>query len=368
MGLSVVLVVGGVLAAVGIGVYLLRPGAQQGKFQEQMARLTGTLQDQTEALPGVSGTTVTGPLLKPESTFNMAQFSPGVLLPPSSTAPAAASLALAADSSAPVSGTAIVDFADVSADQARQPITADGTEKMPEDISFMARLQKEIKVARAEKEGREAELNVSGTDTVAAKEDNTPYTPEKLKAELDTYRRALAESPNPSNLKPAEFLRDPDGYMDGKPMGQQASAAVSGTAVQGGLLPPPSTAQQAMALPPPELYTNNPKNLPIVAEPSAAAPQRVRTLADFGVEAFEPERPKVAIPNGIRPKMAATDFPALEILSFVPGRGVVAYADGREGVLLLGESINGWELTGVAVDHAEFRAGRKTYQVTADAN
>lgn len=128
----------------------------------------------------------------------------------------------------------------------------------------------------------------------------------------------------------------------------------------GSLLPPPA------ALPPAELYTNNPKNLPVVAEPVTNAPERVRTLADFpDVDAYMPEREKVEIPANLKPKLAATDFPALEVLSYVPNQGVVAFADGREGVLLIGESINGWELVAVNADTAEFKAGQKSYQVTS---
>lgn len=91
-----------------------------------------------------------------------------------------------------------------------------------------------------------------------------------------------------------------------------------------------------------------------------------RTLADFQAEAFEPQQDRVLIPKGLKPRLAATDFPALEVLSFVPGRGIVAYSDGREGVLLIGETLNGWELVGVSQTRAEFKAGQKTYQVSAE--
>jgi hypothetical protein len=104
-----------------------------------------------------------------------------------------------------------------------------------------------------------------------------------------------------------------------------------------------------------------------VSEPIANAPQRIRTLADFpDIEPYMPEREKVEVPRNLKPKLAATDFPSLEVLSFVPGKGIVAFADGREGVLLLGESINGWELVNVTPDNAEFKAGQKSHQVTSE--
>ncbi|NBV54666.1 MAG: hypothetical protein EBR79_03025, partial [Proteobacteria bacterium] len=126
-----------------------------------------------------------------------------------------------------------------------------------------------------------------------------------------------------------------------------------------------STGQPGLLPPPSELYTNNPGNLPIVGEPAANAPARIRELADFQVEPFEPERPKVLIPRNLKPRLAATDFPSIEVLSFVPSRGIIAHASGREGVLLIGETIEGWELTNVTGEMAEFKAGQKSHYITA---
>ena len=255
-------------------------------------------------------------------------------------------------------GNAKIDFAAPTPDP-NAPIVATGQEKMPEDISFFAKIQKEVAEQRALKEGQQA-----GGDAGAGIAEDGRLTKEQSEAELATYRQLLNANSNPETaVKPQEFLSDPQAYMDGK--GPKDVANV------GELMPPPATTaenganSQAELLPPPELYKNNPDNLPIVAEPTAETP-RVRTLSDFAAEVFTPEPPKVQIPQGVRPKLAATDFPTLEVLSFVPGRGVIALSDGREGVLLIGETISGWQLTNVTGELAEFQAGKRKRYLTAE--
>lgn len=340
----------GVLAVAGGAAYVMHSGGT-GHVQQQLASLTGG----GSTPQAVSATT--GGLLPPPETASF-----GVLSPPS------------AATSTDTSNSAVVNFADVPPDQANQPIVATGKEEMPKEMGLFAQLQSEVDKARARKE---AGLPVDASVTTVAKPSDSAaagatYTPEKLQEELAAYRSALAQSANPTELKPAAFRRDPDGYMDGK----SAVTATAGSPVTpsgtdgqlaaGALLPPPAAAS-ANPMPPAELYTNNPKHLPVVAEPLANAPERVRTLADFpDIQPYAPEQEKVEIPKGLKPKLAATDFPSLEVLSFVPGKGIVAFADGREGVLLIGESLNGWELVSVAPDHAEFKTGEKSYQVSAD--
>lgn len=262
-------------------------------------------------------------------------------------------------------GNTQIGFLDAPADP-NAPITGNTDTKMPEDISVFAQLQRAIAEQRANK----TDGSVSATEVAAAvAEQAAPaVTKEQVAAELAAYQRALNENPN-NPPKPREFFRDPDAFMDGRAAnGQTDTAALP----DGTLLPPPAgrsaTASNAQSneLPPPaELYTNNPNNLPIVAEPVGAQAPRIRQLQDFAAELMAPEERTVKIPAGLRPRMAASDFPSLEVLSFVPGRGVVATADGREGVLLIGESLNGWELTQVTQDVAEFRAGGRSYYLSA---
>jgi hypothetical protein len=59
----------------------------------------------------------------------------------------------------------------------------------------------------------------------------------------------------------------------------------------------------------------------------------------------------------------------LEVLSFVPDYGIIGLNRGSEGVLLIGESLEGWELVGVYDAYAEFRKGELNKIVTIkDAN
>ena len=331
-----------VLVAAGGGAwYLLGKGGNQS--QQQLASLTS---------PSASTTTSNGSLLPPPDVATPNTASASFYTPPSPASP----------NPVETSSSAVVAFADVPPEQANQPIVATGKEEIPSTMNLMDKFKAEVEKARAAKAGEAAGIpaTASATAPTPALTATGAITPDKLQEELAAYRNALATSANPSALTPATFRKDPDGYMDGKPQ-QAASATPLGQTGTDGQM------ASGALLPPPDLYTNNPKNLPVVAEPAVSAPPRIRTLADFpDIQPYAPEREKVEIPKNLKPKMAATDFPALEVLSFVPGKGIVAYADGREGVLLIGESINGWELVNVAPDNAQFKAGQKSYQVTAD--
>lgn len=336
------------LVAVAVLGFMVWSNNKQGGPQDKLASWTGglTLQgagNKPDGQQAGAGQTVSG------SSFSMADISSnkGALMPPADQ----------------TSSTARIDFKDVTPGQENGPIVAEGSETMPEDVGMIAKWQQAVAQARAEKKTGVAP---AAPETAAAQTPAESLTPESLKQELDNYRRTLAESGTAAEQQTAaknnaSVVRDPDGYMDGKQMAGNDGQV---------LLPPPSNSGakggSSNVLPPPELYTNNPKNLPIVGEPTANAAPRVRTLADFEADPFEPEREKVRIPRGLKPKMAATDFPSLEVLSFVPQKGIIAYADGRQGVLLVGESISGWELTNVTNDVAEFRAGRKSHYVTAE--
>lgn len=353
------------LVAVAVGVialFIWSSGRKQSDLQEKVARWTGSLNEQTENLSGANGG------VRPESTFSMAQLgsvSPssvanGALLPP----PAVGAMASMPNQPGAQSN-AQIDFADVPPDQAAQPIVADGSETMPEDVSLFAKFQRAVANARAEKGGAPGSSAQQQAAAPSSPDADENLTPEKLQSELAAYRKSLTETDNTEAVKAAvptaaAFNRDPDAYMDGKPLAStpvDASAAAGGSAAGG---------QQSALLPPPELYTNNPKKLPIMGEPVANAPAQVRQLSDFKVEPFAPEKPKVEIPRGLKPRLATTDFPSVEVLSFVPDRGIIAYASGREGVLLIGQTLEGWQLTKVTTELAEFRAGSRHHYVTVN--
>ncbi|MFZ2586570.1 MAG: hypothetical protein WAZ18_00370 [Alphaproteobacteria bacterium] len=316
------------------------------KTQEQLARLTGSLREVTEKLP-TDGTTG----LQPEQTIAS---NPNLLPPPDATAEA---------------NKSIIDFADVPNAQANQPIVADGTEQVPEDIGFVASLQKAI----AEKKAERLETTPNGEQiptTGNAALDKTIRNnalKAQLDAELAAYRKALVEASSVAEApRPGEFLggqtQPAKPYMNAA----ETAAAEPATDSEGALLPPPAPQTASRdSVPAAASYGNNPNNLPILPEPTTET-AKVRTLADFDVAMFEPEQEKVRIPKGIRPRMSTSDFPEMEVLSLVPNKGLVAYKNGTEGVLLIGETVDGWQLVQVGADSAEFKNGGRSYYVSAD--
>lgn len=275
----------------------------------------------------------------------------------------------------PPTGNAVVDFADVPPADMNKPIVADGTEKMPDELGLVASFQQAVAAEKAKQKANAAQGNSPAVNAPAIQPDTAvavqkEVASDKLKqdlnAELAAYRQALAQADSvAASPKPSEFFADPKAYM-GKAPGEAAADGTTTTAStsgETGILPPPAN---GAGLPPSELYTNNPNNLPLIPEPTSAATQKVRTLEDFNVAAFEPETDRVRIPRGLKPRVSLSEFPEMDVLSFVPGKGLIALYQGNEGVLLLGESIEGWELVGVNADNAEFRKGQKTNYVSAE--
>lgn len=250
---------------------------------------------------------------------------------PAPASPIAELDAAALPTPSPTASSADIDFVDVSQDEANQPVVADGTEDMPEELSTIAKLQNEIERLKEQKEQQEEQRVV---------EEVLP-TKQQIQAELDAYREALAQAQTPEEMSQANEAARSAGQR------QSTRPVTRTTAAPAGL--------------PPGKVLENPYNLPTIPEPEENAETRVRTLEDFELEMFTPERDRVRIPNNIRPRLSATDYPQLELLSVVPEQGIIAAHKGREGVLLLGESIEGWQLVGVFTDYAEFRNGQRKY-------
>jgi hypothetical protein len=308
---------------------------------------------------------ITQPTPAPENPANAGSGVPGTaLLPPPAGVGGTDAPLLATPPS-----TAQIGFVDVPPTEATQPIVADGSEKMPEDVGLIASVQQAIAAEKAKQAG--AVPGQPLPETPAEKrEDSANQLQASLQEELAAYRKALAQADSVAAApKPSEFFDNPKAYMGTapgeSPAVETASTAGETVSTDGALLPPPA-ANSGSGVPPAELFTNNPNNLPIVAEPTAAQVQKIRTLEDFDVAAFEPENDRVRIPQGLKPRLTLGEFPALEVLSFVPGKGLIGLYDGNEGVLLLGESLEGWQLVNVTPDNAEFKKGNKTNYVSAE--
>jgi len=216
-----------------------------------------------------------------------------------------------------------IEVLDVPLDEAGQPIVAGEDDEMPEDLSLFANIQRAISDAQTEKSVEEAKEK--GFDVEAGKAEpteeeiylrNREMTLE-LQQQLAEYRKALAGETDPlKKPKPSEFFETP---TEG---GESA------------ILQPP---QQETAR-----FGANPYDLPVVPEPSGEEEvPTVRTLADFEATMYEKQETRIRMPRGIRPILENSDIVALKILSFVPNRGIIAFQQGREGVLLIGESIEG---------------------------
>ncbi len=247
---------------------------------------------------------------------------------PAPASPIAELDAAALPTSPPTESSADINFVDVSDEEANQPVMADGSEEMPAELGTIAQLQQEIQRLKEQKDQQEDQRLI---------EEVIP-TKQQIQAELDAYREALAQSQSPEELDQARAAS--------KQLAQQQKTTRTTPAPQG--------------LPPGKIL-ENPYNLPTIPEPEENPQSRVRTLEDFELAMFTPERNRVRIPDNIRPRLSATDYPQLDLLSVVPEQGIIAAHKGREGVLLLGESVEGWQLVGVFADYAEFRNGQRKY-------
>lgn len=246
-------------------------------------------------------------------------------------------------------GDTALDFVDVPTHQKNDPIVADGSEKMPEEISAFAALHEAIMSKRAERDAKKAIQKNQDTGAPippALAEKAEIGKPPRMSADVDrdleSYRRVLASIDNPAlKPSPSEFFADPSVY-------------------DAGLLPPPGTSI------PFEKPTKTAEGNPIIASavPRDIPEKQVRTLADFEDALLKKTEKQVRIPAHIKPRLATSGFPELEILSLIPTYGLLANASDRQGVLLIGDTFEGWELVGVHDTYAEFQSGDRKHVVT----
>jgi hypothetical protein len=378
-----------VVAILGGGYYTVQ---NLTSVQEGFARATGTLSEFSEEIPTAQNG-ANGNILAPERVVIVGQdkapvaqepvVSAAVQAAPQPTQPQPpappaedagtdefAALEEAEQSAVepapqPESAGTVVEFVDVAPEEAEAPVVAEGEADLPEDVSLFANLQKAILEAREEKRRRETALtdeeeaaNVEVDPAQLSRVERNQRSAvlqQELEREMSQYREVLAAIQNPAlRPSPNEFFEDPQKYLDLAAQNQAArSAQQQAQAPQG-----------QNALPRAEISPDNPYNLPYLPEPEAESTPQVRQFAEFGAEAFTPQTPRVRIPQGVQPRLRASDFPKLEVLSLVPDKGVIAYHNGREGVLLIGETIEGWELVGVYNGYAEFANGQRKHVVS----
>lgn len=265
------------------------------------------------------------------------------------------------------SGGTVVEFLDVDEGEVDEMITGEDAPEVPEEMNnFFERLRSEIQKAEQQRTGEakvveteKGETKVVEVPKVVREEDNHLKVSD-LEAELAEYRRVLAggSGESPKKVTPSEFFNGPDGDV------QSNSGAIPAPARSGDTAAPIRGAEeQAKAA---SMYGANPYNLPVVPEPSQQPVQKVRTLDDYDVTMFVPEEKRIRMPKNIQPSLNNADFPPVYLLSLVPGQGVIAQNRGVQGVLMIGESVDSWELVTVATGYAEFRKGKRRHVLTLD--
>lgn len=212
------------------------------------------------------------------------------------------------------------------------PDAATGEDAPTDQLSMAKRLQKALQEAREKRqEDATYDPDIPTSDPVEQRRRDLTRQAE-LERELAEYRKTLAQTSDPTELpKPGSFFRR-----------ERGETADSNAAV----------------------YKANPKSLPLVNEPGVAFAPQVRTLDAFDVEEFAAPTRRVQIPQGVVPGLQAAEFPKLQLLSLIPNRGLIALRDGQQGVLLIGDTIQGWELTAVYQGYAEFQNRGRKYTMT----
>lgn len=319
---------------------------------EALSRWTGTLNSVSQEVPSVAEITPddTNPQ-RGDSLPTEAVVRADELQPPT----------IAADAQPP--STTKVEVLDVTSAEADKPIVADERTELPEDVDRFAALQEAIERKRAERrtktsaklEDETADLDPKTLPPEVVTKRNMEIIKETNTA-LEEYKKALAGVNNPA-LKPR-----PGDFFDGRLRGEAGEA-----------LAPPATTDEGggQTSPEPQLETFGNQIIQDPAELVTTKQQDdgIRKLEDFNLSMFDPVDERVRIPQHVAPSLSANTFPPLEVLSFVPDYGIVGLNRGQEGVLLVGESLEGWELVSVFDAYAEFRKGEFKKIVTIkDAN
>jgi hypothetical protein len=373
----------GVLLLVGIGFAGYSFFVEKDDTTEVISRWTGSLNEVSEEIPTGSDkvdTPQTAAVLQPESVVdtgssdgqgmisiatNVPEDEMGDLMPKEGTSEPMEDEIMPEvrqpTASADVNTNTIVEFVDVPEDEVEQPIDAEGAPNMPKEVGVIVQLQQAIEQARQEKNPTDFKPTEEVVSEVVEEENNLEMLSpaeldqrnkdlsRQLEEELAEYRKILAgESSEDSSYKPS-----PNEYFDGLEENQDGSIAIPER--QSALL----SQQQAESL-----YGSNPYNLPVVPEPTYKEDTGIRTLEDYDVSMFQVERERVRIPKNVRPTFRATNFPPLILLSTVPKKGIIAELNTKQGVLLIGESVSGWELLSVKQEYAEFTNGKRKHIVS----
>jgi len=335
----------GLLGVLGVGAYMFI--TNRDSAVDAMSRWTGTLSNVSQNVADTPGENTAG-LIQADEVISSKEVGIAPLQPAFGDQPMAAGDNLPAPTGLNDMGNTAVDFVDVPPSQKNEPIVADGSEAMPEEISAFAALHEAIMEKRAERDAKKAIRRNQDTGEPIPPElaeqlaEDKPRLNADVDRDLEAYRRVLASIDNPAmKPSPSDFFADPSAY-------------------DSGLLPPPGVGMPA------EKPTKTPEGNPIISSEvqRTATEKTVRTLADFEDALMKQPEKQVRIPSKVKPRLATSGFPELEILSLIPTYGLLANASDRQGVLLIGDTFEGWELVGVYDTYAEFQSGDRKHVVT----
>jgi hypothetical protein len=333
----------GLLGVLGVGAYMFI--TNRDSAVDAMSRWTGTLSNVSQNVADTPGENTAG-LIQTDEVISAKDVGIAPLQPAFGDQPMAENLP--APTGLNDMGNTSVDFVDVPPSQKNEPIVADGSEPMPEEVSAFAALHEAIMEKRAERDAKKAVRRgqepgeTLPPDLAEQVAEDRPRLNSDVDRDLEAYRRVLASIDNPAmKPSPADFFADPSAY-------------------DSGLLPPPGLGMPA------EKPTKTPEGNPIISTEvqRTTSEKTVRTLADFEDALMKQPEKQVRMPSRVKPRLATSGFPELEILSLIPTYGLLANASDRQGVLLIGDTFEGWELVGVYDTYAEFQSGDRKHVVT----
>jgi hypothetical protein len=233
----------------------------------------------------------------------------------------------------------------------KEVIKATGEEEMPEDVeegvNLITNITEAYEKQKAADKGIDLEKEVSEQEQKENLKENAADMNKKVDEQLAEYRKLLAAEEDPGKkVKPGAFFK---GEVEENEAMVPASANVAKV-----------TLVDTKAGEMPENYVATAQAVDghqIVAYPKGVARQPdegIRQLDHFRSLMVEKEDKRVRMPKGVKPGLRNQGFPQFKVISIVPNYGLIGEYEAKKGILMIGDSFQGWELVGVYESYAEF--------------
>jgi len=252
----------------------------------------------------------------------------------------------------------------------KEIIKATGDEEIPEDIDELtaeestedesAGLLRSISAEIDKQKSEQGVVDPAEEDVVVSEDDegNPADINKQVDTQLEEYRKLLAQEEDPGKkVKPAAFFSGQ--YKDGEEsIAEERSPKVAKVNLEASTAEVPAgyavTAKQVEGHQIVEYPSPRSKN----------AETGIRTLDDFRTEVMKKKDKRVRVPKHIRPALRNQGFPSLKVISIVPNYGLIAMFENQKGILMIGDTIEGWELVGVYRAYAEFKLGKRKHVIS----